>query len=86
MLRAFSRAIPQLSPRTQLSFIFKFLLVPCGCRANMAHIRNSRPDSGLGSEVKVLKASEVLPSLLGSGVPSTHQLSEGGANPLFRSP
>ena len=27
------------------------------CRANVAHIRQSRPDSGLGSQVKVLKMS-----------------------------
>jgi hypothetical protein len=27
------------------------------CRANSSHIRQSRPDSGLGSQVKVLEAS-----------------------------
>ena len=36
-------------------------------RANSAHIRLSRPDSGLGSQVKVLKTSYVVPSSLGSG-------------------
>ena len=36
-------------------------------RANMAHMRQSRPDSGLGVQVKVLEAFQVVPSLLGSG-------------------
>ena len=31
-------------------------------RANMAHIRQSRPDPGLGFQVKVLKPFEVAPS------------------------
>jgi len=35
--------------------------------ANMANIRQSRPDSGLGYKVKDLKTFEVVPSLLGSG-------------------
>ena len=34
----------------------------------MAHIRQSRPDSGLGFQVKVLKACYVVPSWLGRGV------------------
>jgi hypothetical protein len=33
-------------------------------RANMAHIRQSRPDSGLGFQVKVLKLFKGVPSLL----------------------
>jgi len=33
----------------------------------MAHIRQSRPDSGLGFRVKVLKIFQVVPSSLGSG-------------------
>ena len=37
------------------------------CRAKIAHIRQSRPDSGLGFRVKVLKTFEVVPSSLGSG-------------------
>ena len=37
------------------------------CRANMAHIRQSRPGSGLGSQVKVLETVLVVTSLLGSG-------------------
>jgi hypothetical protein len=32
----------------------------------MAHIRQSRPDSGLGFQVKVLKIFQVVPSSLGS--------------------
>jgi len=34
----------------------------------MANIRLSRPDSGLGFEVKVLKPFQVVPSSLGSGL------------------
>jgi len=34
----------------------------------MAHIRQSRPDSGLGFQVKVLKTFQVVPSSLESGV------------------
>jgi len=37
------------------------------CRANMAHVRQSRPDSGLGSQVKDLKPFQVVPSSLVSG-------------------
>ena len=33
----------------------------------MAHIRQCRPDSGLGFQVKVFKIFEVVPSSLGSG-------------------
>jgi len=33
----------------------------------MAHIRQSRPDSGLGVQVKVLTAFYVVPSSLGRG-------------------
>ena len=33
----------------------------------MAHIRQSRPDSGLGFQVRVLKTLQDVPSLLGSG-------------------
>ena len=35
------------------------------CRTNMAHVRQSRPDSGLGFPVKVLKTFEVFPSSRG---------------------
>ena len=37
------------------------------CRANMAHIRQSKPDAGLGCQVKVLQHSQHVPSSLGSG-------------------
>jgi len=41
---------------------------PAGrCRANSTHVRQSRPDSGLGSQVKVFKPFEVVPSSLESG-------------------
>jgi len=38
------------------------------CRANMAHIRQSRPGYGLGFLVQVLKIVQGVPSWLGSGV------------------
>ena len=37
------------------------------CRANVAHIKQSRPDSGLGVQVKVVKTFQVVPTSLGSG-------------------
>ena len=37
------------------------------CRANVAHIRQSRPGSGLGFPVQVLKPFQVVPFSLGSG-------------------
>jgi len=40
-------------------------------RANMAHVRQSRPDSGLGFQVKVLKPFQVDPSSLGGGQAQT---------------
>jgi len=39
----------------------------CCCRANMAHVRQSRPEYGLGFQVKVLKPFYIVPSSLGSG-------------------
>ena len=36
------------------------------CEANMAHIRQSKPDSGLGFQVKILAKNEV-PSSVGGG-------------------
>ena len=39
----------------------------CTYRANVAHIRQSRTDSGLGFHVRVLESINVLPSLLGRG-------------------
>ena len=43
------------------------------CRANMAQIRQSRPDSGLGSRVKGLDTFHVAPPLLGGGRPRPSQ-------------
>ena len=37
------------------------------CRANMAHVRQSRPDSGLDFQVKVFKTLSVVPPSLESG-------------------
>ena len=37
------------------------------CQANTAHIRQSRPDSGLGFQVKVLRSCEVVHASLGCG-------------------
>ena len=37
------------------------------CQANMAHIRHSRPDSGLGFQVRVLKIIQIVPYSLGKG-------------------
>jgi hypothetical protein len=37
------------------------------CRANMAHIRQSRPDYGLGFQAKVRKTFKAVLSSLGSG-------------------
>jgi len=34
---------------------------PCSCRANLEHISQSRPDSGLGFQVKVLKSFRSFP-------------------------
>ena len=44
-------------------------LAPSGirCGTNSAHARQSRPDSGLGFQVKVLTTFVVVPSSLGSG-------------------
>ena len=38
-----------------------------GSRKNAAHIRKSRPDSGLGSQVQALETFKVVPSWLESG-------------------
>jgi hypothetical protein len=40
-------------------------------RANVAPIRQSRPDSGLGVEAKILETFKVIPSLLGSSTWTT---------------
>ena len=36
----------------------------CRCGANMAHIRQSRPDYGLGFQAQALKISSAVPSCL----------------------
>ena len=36
-------------------------------RSNMAHLRQSRPDSGLGFQVRLLTTFHAVPSSLGSG-------------------
>ena len=38
------------------------------CRANTAHMRQSRPDSGHDFQSKVLETFQVVPSSLGSGI------------------
>ena len=38
------------------------------CRANSAHVRQSRADSGLGHQAKVLRTFKAVPSSLGSGL------------------
>jgi hypothetical protein len=38
------------------------------CRANMAHTRESRPDSDLGFQAKVLSLCQVVPSSFGTGL------------------
>ena len=38
------------------------------CRANMAHVRQSRPDPGLGSQVKALTAFKVVLCSFDSGL------------------
>jgi len=43
----------------------------------MAHVRQSRPDSGLGFQAKVRKTFEVVPSSLGSGEPVTRRRGRG---------
>ena len=42
---------------------------PFRCRANMAHMRQSRPDSGLGCLFKLLQSFEGVPSSSGSAPP-----------------
>ena len=38
------------------------------CRENMARVRQSRPDSGLGFQVKVLETFQVVSSSLGNDI------------------
>ena len=60
---------------------------PYRSEGNMAHIRQSWPDSGLGFQVKVLKPFSGDPSSLGSGIVDTihvgssyHSISSGMKN------
>jgi len=48
-------------------------------RANMAHIRQARPNSGLGFEVKVLETVQVVPSSPRSGRGDTLSRCRGAA-------
>ena len=42
-------------------------------RANMAHMRQQRPDYGHGFKLKVLTTVQVVPSALGSGIPQRYR-------------
>ena len=58
-------------------------MCPTRCRANMAHMRQSRPYSGLGFQVKLLKPFQVVPVLLRGGPPAIHETPS--QNPSSRS-
>jgi len=60
--------------------------VPSRCRANMAHVRQSRPDSGIGFQVKVPEMFQVVPCSLGSGLDRVYLSSWIGVGAIvFRS-
>ena len=63
---------------SQLQFELALAIHPPRCRANMAHIRQPRPDSGIGFQVKVLKPFSVVPSSLGRGHTSAPRLARTG--------
>ena len=74
----FGRPRTGLSPaRTRLQSVhtlYSLSMYSTRCQENMAHIRESRPDSGqsrpdssLGFQVRALETFDVVPSLLGSG-------------------
>ena len=46
----------------------------CRCRTNISHIRQSRPEFGLGCQTKKIRTYPVVPSSLGSG---------GGLHPTY---
>jgi len=52
---------PESSPRVCPNYL---------CRANMAHIRESRPGSGLGFQANVITTSQGVPSSLETGIQS----------------
>ena len=56
------------------------LLLPERCRADLARIRHSRPDSGLGFQIKALTTFKVAPFRLGSG-PAPQQFEAAGSPP-----
>ena len=55
-----ARPLPELSSASQH-------LTPCRCRADSPHMRQSRPDVGLGFQVKVLNPFEIGLFSLGRG-------------------
>jgi len=57
------------TPSFQMESIIELGFPPDRLRANMAHMRQSRPDFVLGFQVKVLKPIDVSPSALGSKSP-----------------
>ena len=63
------RGVALLSTSAGGEYPFRSLLkgvaVPLRCRANMAHMRQPRPDFGLGFQINVLPTFEAVPSLLG---------------------
>ena len=60
----------KVPPRTQPLKYFSAQvtsLLKCRCPANMAHLRQSRPDSGLAFQVNILRIFEVVPFSVGGG-------------------
>ena len=53
------------------SLLYRVSYTPVLSLPNMAHIRQSRLDFGLGFKVKVVETFQVVPSPLGSGTPVT---------------
>ena len=52
-------------PRALFHALVAVIPHPHRCRANLAHVSQSRPDSGLGFQVNVLEIVQVVPSSLG---------------------
>jgi len=53
-------------------------LPPKHCRANMAHMRQSRPDYGLDFQGKPFKAFQVVPPSLGAALNAKSGVGAGG--------
>ena len=53
------------------------LVSPIRCQENSTHLRQSRPASGPGFQVKVPKNFQGVPASLGSGLDGKVQLTEG---------